>query len=962
MTMRRFFLFAICLFEAMHVVAAGTIRGTVIDDATGETLIGVNVVIEGTSTGTITDLDGTFSLPVEPGAHALVFSYISYARQVVQDVEVVDGQVTVLNVRMQQDVVQTQEVVVTAKRIENSEAALLTIQKKSVNVLDGISAETFARTGDGDAAQAIKRVTGVSVEGGKYVYVRGLGDRYTKTLLNGMEIPGLDPDRNTMQMDIFPSTLLDNIIVYKTFTPDLPGDFTGGMVDIKTKDFQNTRTMSVSGSWSYNPDFHLQNNHLSYASSNADAFALGLGSRDVPQVVQDFTNGNSEAITGGALQITDPETLEELTRSFDDELVTKTRTSLLDQNYAFSMGNQVNRERNTLGYNVSLGYSNTYRNYDRTINGQFVKPADPDQFELVPLLQDSGRLSEHEVTWNALLNVSIKTRTAKHSLTLMHVQNALEQAGTRTLIASGARGAQSARVRKNLLYYNQRSISNAIYASEFNVNDGRFVITHNLSAVYAQNKEPDYRLTFFEEDDRGFTIQGGNGGDASRIFRYLNEYSVSDRIDGRWNFNQWNGEKAYLKGGVGYTFKLRDFNVAQFVMARNNAIFYPNPDPDVILNEDAVFDANENPNGIFVDLGFDPANSYRSNMHVAAAYIMNELPLHANLKAIYGLRFEYAQINYSGVDVQTNRSLKNENILRTYDPLPSLGVVFNPMADMNLRLNYGRTLARPSFKEKSLAAIYDAATEIFFAGNIDLVTTYINNIDLRWEYFFARNEMLSVSGFYKRFRNPIEIGIQLQSEPDNITPRNTERADVFGAEFEVRKNFGFISERLQDLSLGGNFTYVNSRVDRRRSIIEQPGNPPISEYDINLTEARTGEDVDQFRTLQGQAPFLVNTYLNYDNDDLGLEINVSYNVQGRTLTVIGFAQVPSVYSDPFHSLNLKASKTFGFEDRWKASVQVQNLIGDERLLEFDSFGAERQTYRLLEPGRSFGVGVSYNIR
>ena len=960
--MRHLILSLFCFALSAAAFAGGTIRGTVIDDATGETLIGVNVVIEGTTTGTITDLDGGFSLPVDAGTHSVVFSYISYARQVVQDVEVTEGEVTVLTIRMQQDVVQTQEVVVTAKRIENSEAALLTIQKKSANVLDGISAETFARTGDGDAAEAIKRVTGVSVEGGKYVYVRGLGDRYTKTLLNGMEIPGLDPDRNTVQMDIFPSALLDNIVVYKTFTPDLPGDFTGGMVDIKTKDFQNTRTMSVSGSWSYNPDFHFQNDHLSYESSNADAFALGLGSRDVPQVVQDYTDGNSSSIPGRQLQSTAPQTLEDLTRSFDDELGTRTRTSLMDQSYGFSMGNQVNRERNTLGYNMSVGYSNTYRNYDRTINGQYVKPADPDETELVPLLTDSGRLSEHEVTWNALLNGSIKTQTAKHSLTLLHVQNGLEQAGTRTLVASGARGAQSARIRKNLLYYNQRSISNASYASQFNIDDDRFVLTHNLSLVYAQNKEPDYRLTFFEEDDQGFTFQGGNGGQASRIFRYLNEYNVSDRIDGRWNFNQWSGEKAYLKGGLGYTFKLRDFNVAQFNMISSSEMFYPSPDPDIILDEDAVFDPNENPDGTFVDFGFDPSNSYRSNMHVAAAYIMNELPLLPNLKTIYGLRFEYAQINYSGVNGETLEEIDNETVLRTYDPLPSVGFVYNPVEDMNLRLNYSRTLARPSFKEKSLVAIYDAATEIFFNGNIDLVTTYINNLDLRWEYFFGRGEMVSASAFYKRFQNPIEIGIQLQSDPDNITPRNTERADVFGAEVEVRKNFGFISEAMDDLSIGGNLTYVLSRVDRRRSIIDQPGNPPISEFEINQTEARTGEDVEQFRSLQGQAPFLVNTYLNYDNEDLGLEFNVSYNVQGRTLTVIGFAQVPSVYTDPFHSLNLKASKTFGYEGRWKASVTMQNLVGDERLLEFDSFGAERQVYRLLEPGRSFGVGISYNIR
>jgi len=240
----------------------GTLKGTVTDTNTAETLIGVSVVIEGTTTGTSTDLDGQYSLKLEPGIYTMVFSYISYATQTITDVNVKADEVTVLDVRLNDKAEELKEVVVTAKKVRNTETALLTLQKKAANVLDGISSETFSRTGDGDAGAAIKRVTGVSIEGGKHVYVRGLGDRYTKTILNGLDVPGLDPDRNTIQMDIFPTNLIDNIVINKTFTPDLPGDFTGGMVNIETQDFPETKTLNFSYGTSFKPGTHFNDDFI----------------------------------------------------------------------------------------------------------------------------------------------------------------------------------------------------------------------------------------------------------------------------------------------------------------------------------------------------------------------------------------------------------------------------------------------------------------------------------------------------------------------------------------------------------------------------------------------------------------------------------------------------------------------------------------------------------------------------
>src|SRR5690606_21561990 len=237
----------ILTFPYVLFAQTGIIRGTVTDSATGEPLVGVTVQVEGTSTGTITDFDGKFELTVAEGVHTLAISYVSFSPIRIEDTRVDAGRVTVLdNIRLTESVGQLQEVIITAEAIRTSEEALLTVKRRSANLLDGISAANFSRIGDSDAASAVKRVPGVSIEGGRYVFVRGLGDRYTKSTLNGMDVPGVDPDRNTLQMDLFPTNIVDNLVVLKSFTADLPGDFTGGIVDINTKDFPGEKTLSAS--------------------------------------------------------------------------------------------------------------------------------------------------------------------------------------------------------------------------------------------------------------------------------------------------------------------------------------------------------------------------------------------------------------------------------------------------------------------------------------------------------------------------------------------------------------------------------------------------------------------------------------------------------------------------------------------------------------------------------------------
>jgi outer membrane receptor protein involved in Fe transport len=284
------------------------------------------------------------------------------------------------------------------------------------------------------------------------------------------------------------------------------------------------------------------------------------------------------------------------------------------------------------------------------------------------------------------------------------------------------------------------------------------------------------------------------------------------------------------------------------------------------------------------------------------------------------------------------------------------------MENMNLRASYSRTVARPSFRENSVAQIYDPIQDRTYIGGIDLVKgtqvkeSHIDNFDLRWEYFFNSGKIISVSGFYKHFKDPIEI-VAFELNPDNVQPRNVGNGKVLGVEFELRKNFAFIHEKLKALSVGTNVTLVTSKI--KMSDEEYAGS---SGEGGRLGNARADEKVNDTRAMSGQSPYMVNAYLNYSNSEIGLDASISYNVQGKRLSVVGSGRVPDVYEMPFNSLNFKISKALGKVQRWQASISAENLLGDDKMKAYESFKAEERLYEFYSPGRTFFVGVAYSIK
>ncbi|QSS96187.1 TonB-dependent receptor [Psychroflexus sp. ALD_RP9] len=929
----RFLLVVSFLIGVLANAQEGTIKGKVYDEEVNDVLPFANVTLKGTTIGSTTDFDGNFALNVEPGTYTVVFSFVGYQTKEVTEVVVEEGKDVVVNISLAASAASLDEVVITTTARENTEASVLNLQKKSVNVFDGLSIESVKKVGANDVASAVKNIPGVSVEGGKYVYVRGLGDRYTKSILNGMSLPGLDPDRNTIQLDIFPTNLLENIIVYKTLTADLPADFTGGAVDIVTKDFSSREEYTFNVGLSYNPDMHFNGDFLTQSGSNTDFLGFDDGLRDDP-----IAPG-----TDIPLPFNDDPQLTRFTQAFNPEMAAKTSNSNMNYNFGFSTSNQFDVGEDRLGYIGSISYRTEQTYYDNYTQNFLLKPEQLNEFEMIPNRLQQGRLSKESVLVSAMAGLTYKRDYAKYKLNMLHLQSGEARTGEffqQTFISNGAEFFS------DNLEYTQRSVSNLQLSGEhaFESNEN-WNLDWSTSAAYALVADKDVRSTLFEfEDDR--LIIRPSIGDPRRIWRDLDEINLSAKTDLQ-NKHQLFDSDAKLKFGALTDYKQREFNINQYVIRFDGAPAEPlNGNPNQLLKDVNIWRVN-NSGGSYIVNQFEPANNYDSYSTTFAGYVSEEFNVNEKLKAILGVRFEKFDIYYTGQDTQGNVQLVDENIISEADFFPSANFIYSLNEDQNLRLTYSRSTARPSFKEASVAQIFDPITNITFNGNLELKPTYVNNLDIRYEIFGDDAQLIAVSGFYKDFTDPIELTVFGIEAINDIQPRNLGQAQVFGAEFEVRKNFGFIAESLKDLSINANV-----------SIIESQQTMNEAEFQGRLSAARDGESIDNERQLQGQSPFLINTGLTYDSDDKGIRTGLYYNVQGKTLQVVGIGAVPDVYTEPFHNLKFNFTKSFGEDNNSSITFRASNLLNDDRESFYESFGAEDRIYNKFSPGMNFSLSYS----
>lgn len=951
------FLFLALLISSNLFAQDGKITGTVVDAETGETLIGVNVVIEGTIQGTATDIDGNYTIrKVAAGTYNIVISYLSYATQTVTGVEVSEGETVKLDIALQPETEFLEEIVVSAEAILNSEAGLLRQRQKSISFSDAISSESISKTGSGDAAGALKKVVGASVVGGKYVYVRGLGDRYSTAHLNGSELPSADPDKNAFQLDLIPSNVIDNIVTLKTFTPDKPGNFSGGLVNVTTKDFPERLLFNFSTSVGFNTRTTLQSG-LGSQRSNTDLLGFSRDQREIPGYIANL-NTDIPEFTDSFLKsqgdhVASSETLNTVSRAFNSEMTPQRLTIPFNTGLSISLGNEFLIKEKEFGYILGFSHNRSFSSYENGRDGIYQLIGNLNEETTLNSLNDlSDSRTEENVDLGGLASLSFKLNpTNKFSFSWLRTQSGTNEGralnGFREEIEQGGFDDYNSTV----ISYTERKLSSFQLSGEHVLTSlNNLKIEWKGTRSVNELEQPDVR--FFEYGvrtaDSVYSVSTGSYSRPQRFFRNLDELNTNLTVDLSLPVSFDNGSTLTLRTGAYYLEGDREFREQRFAYGQDAAnINNFKDDFTGFFSYTGIDQTLTDASPVFIRYGnyiFDrtnETNSYDGAKEISAAYLMAEFPI-GDLSIIGGARYETTLLRAESQNQALEDSLRIGEIDQN-DWLPTVAFIYGLSEAQNLRIAYSTTLARPSYREIAPFSGFDAYGGSINVGNTSLDRTLIRNYDARWEWFLGIGELVAVSAFYKQLENPIERVFDTRRVRTR-TWQNVDEATVYGLEFEVRKNLGFISQSLEFFSLASNFTLVQSTVD-------------IPEDEL-FAARQSDPDFDDTRPLYGQSPYIINIDLSYFNPELGFTADLNSNYFGDRLSDVTLGANPDVFERGFVTTDLILSKTF--KSNLSAKLSLKNLF-DPRVKSSSRLNGEEYLYQSYQRGRSISLSISYKL-
>lgn len=944
-------LFVVLAMQQLFAQTNGRISGVVVDGNNGDAIIGANVYLEGTSLGASTDMEGNYViLNVPAGKYELVVMMVGFAEVRIKDTHVGVNKLTRLDITLTPEVLEGDVVVVEAKSIKNTDASLLKQRQKAIAVSDAVSYESMSRSGSSNVAEAMKQVTGASLVDGKYVYVRGLGDRYTNTQLNGAELPSTDPYKRSGAVDMIPTNLIDNIVTVKSFTPDRPGNFSGGAVDINTKDFPDALNISFSSSASYNSQSTFKNT-LSYDGGGSD----WLGYDDGTRALSGLLSANEAFIPSPNTKDADEfNLLRKQTSSFSKQMVPGTSSFGLNQSYSLSVGNQFMLFGKPFGFITSLTYNNKNSAYsDGERNEWNLAPASDTPFQSVYKYSDSK--ATQEVLWGTMVKGSLRL-TPTHTLSVNGLYNQNGESTSRQLQGYWD-DFGDARLTTSLLSYTERNLKSIQFRGDHYFSsflDSK--IGWKASFGTSTQDEPDRRVFAYGYNANKDQYVVKTNTVPARYFRNLSEDRNTFTLDWEIPFKQWEGLGAKWKMGGLYSEKRRDYNERLFKLDGQ-------PNINFNGNLDSLFSAENywgnidtsyitirgqqypkySYSGLFVRETILPKNRYSAGRDIAAAYAMLELPLTQNLRFIGGARLETTDMFVETGTKDTGNS--NDYVKAKIDDtdiLPSINFVYNMYENMNIRVAFSNTLARPTFREFAPFYTEDFIGGAVYSGNSALKKTLINNYDMRWEWYSRPGEIMAVSLFHKRFKNPIEPVLLGQNRERSWV--NVDQALITGVEFEVNSKLDRLHDLLSNFSFGGNLSLVDSKVDIDAETLA----------DIRLKRP----DAESVRPFQGQSPILVNLNLNYDNLENGLSATLYYNVFGTRLSEVARNGAPNIYEKPFNLLNF--SLNWQVLEQWNVKFSASNILDSsmEKIQTYKSIDYRQSYYK---KGRDFKIGLGYKL-
>lgn len=919
MITRRLSLLCLFIVTSFTLALAATLRGRVVDSETGEALIGATLRIVEAARSATTNNDGAFQIDgLGQRRYTVQVSYLSYKTQTLQlNPARVD---TALVIRLEPLDNLLGGATVVGERKRGTEVSQVAVQRNAMVVQSGVSGQQIRRSSDKDAAEAIRRVPGISLLDEKFVMVRGLSQRYNNVWINGSAVPSSEPDTRAFSFDIIPSSQIDNLQIIKSPAPQYPADFSGGFILLETRDVPVTRSASATIGTSVNASTHFRG----FTASKAQGTDF-LGFRS-----------HSPATFGApaAEGILDPRTT-----GFNNDWTVRRFNPAPDFNLGGDLATSHEMDNGAvLSLLGALSYNHSSKTYD---------PMENSLYSGYDVINDRSNYLRHStdqqyarlVRLGGLFNLTFVPAKGggRYEWKNIFNQNATDRYTYRTGV-----NAQSNREESAEYYYSARTVYNTQLA-------GRYVWAHsrfdwNGGYSFANRNMPDRRRYRVDNalDPERLSLPTGN--DISREYTLLTEHIGSAGANYAYTFDGVALHPEVLAGVYGeYTHRAYDTRTYIYgwdprTMTLPSGFQYL-PVADQLLTPDHL-----GPNGLYMLDDSRMTDNYSGNRLVAAGYTAVNLTL-GKLSAYAGVRLEHYNLELT----HNTRDDAPSPLARTYkntDLFPSVNLTYKFLPEHQLRLAYGRSVNRPEFREVSPSVFYDFDLAAAVQGNVDLKNCYVDNLDLRYEWYPAPGDQISIAGFYKRFSDPIEWTYTVSGGTDLIySYENARSAYSVGIELDVRKNLAFLS--LPQFTLVFNGSLIRSRVD--------------------FNESLRGEEN---RPMQGQSPYLVNAGLFFTQDSWSASL--LYNRIGKRLIGVGrnmgstgdqTVRVPSSYEMPRNSLDLSLSKAFG---RLTLRLGAKDLMGEKvyfkQISDVTLASGQQKTVeevtRSYRPGRNFSLAVT----
>jgi hypothetical protein len=896
--------------QPLSRVGLSGICGIVVQARTREPLIEAQVRVVKGGAGTVhTDVDGRYTLPLPPGEYDVRAFYELHQPRRVAGITVRQGECTAVDLALAADAEAVEEVVVEARPDARREAAILAERKKAVSVSDAVSAQEISRTPDSSASDAVKRVVSVTVLDGKRVFLRGLGGRYSAVLLDGVPLPSPDADEHTVPLDLFPTSLLANLTVLKTYTPDLPGGFAGGALQIETTPYPTAfeAKLKLTGAGDSAATFQDVSSHR---GGSLDFLGFDDGGRSLPGAVP-----TSGPVLGGYPGNLSPEEMERIGESFENNWARRTRSSPPNLGFTATVGDTLSIGDRTGGYVATVGYG--VKQSARAGQVGKVKRGVGEVLEQRELLSSTQAGSSANLA--ALVHGGIDLSRG-HRLSLLTLYTHTGESQTSS--AYGYSDADAQVIDTSRFQFTSRGLLFGQLSGRHELPVRALELAWQANASLTTRDEPDTRDAVHYELPDGRLFKNGPGS-GTRFFSQLR-----DLAGGAGAHLTLPLGASSIRGGLTVQGSSRRFEARRF---RFRVVDGADPEVLRLPMEEMLAPAHIGPDFRLEEETLE-ADAYDASLAVYAGYLVGDWAATSRLRVAAGVRWEAAlQELTPGSEFATEgTAAPGGTDRRDGDLLPAVNATLALRPDMNLRGAYSFTLGRPQFRELAPFIYFDFSRRRSVTGNPDLETTRIHNLDARWEWFTGEDEVLAASLFYKRFESPIELAVVSAAQGD-LEYVNAPEATALGAELEARIPLGRLAAPLRPFRVAANVALIHSVVD---------------------FGGREGLQTNDRRPMQGQSPFVVNAALTWAAP-FRTELTVLYNVNGRRITEVGFDRLPDTYEQPFHRVDLTLSGNLA--PGWQLRAAVTNLLDDEVVLKQDDLVVLR--YR---PGLAASVALEWS--